>query len=194
MVLDDAAICYIDMYRNLINEDDEFCGVLVYNYYNNCYEDEYEPIRGETVMIDDKPVKNCTVPYYRDIIWHSHPITSKSYPSGIDIYKVIEYSSIKVSIIFTNWGVWQIRSFYDDINNINKPPNKKDTIYKLDKYGHELYETLERGKKMFLDISDIQIINDYIDKIQRKYNSNIYIQFDRWDDVYNGMYIIRRNL
>jgi hypothetical protein len=182
-----AAICYIDKYKNMVtNEDDEFCGVLIYNKNNNCYEDEYKPIRGKTVMINNKPVKNCQIPKYEDIIWHSHPIVSKSYPSGIDIYKLIEHNSIKISIIFTNWGVWQIR--YKNYYSGN-PPDKKSTILELDKHGHDLY-VLERGRKLVLDDEDVELINSYISKLMRIYGG-LYIQFDLWGNIYHDTYVIK---
>lgn len=49
--------------------------------------------------------------YYTDeynIIWHTHPYTSKPYPSTTDLLKVIKYHH-NISFIFCIFGLWTIK-------------------------------------------------------------------------------------
>ena len=57
----------------------------------------------------------CQYEEYSNILWHTHPLTSRPWPSGEDIEKMIkprpgeENDKIPVvSLIFTKWGIWQI--------------------------------------------------------------------------------------
>lgn len=42
-------------------------------------------------------------------LYHSHPFSSRSYPSAEDIVKVLKYD-FKVSIIATRWGIYTIKN------------------------------------------------------------------------------------
>lgn len=56
--------------------------------------------------------------YYTDeynIIWHTHPYTSKPYPSTTDLLKVIKYHH-SISFIFCIFGLWTIK-FSERRNN-----------------------------------------------------------------------------
>jgi hypothetical protein len=47
----------------------------------------------------------CTAPN-RPVIWHTHTIHSKYFPSIEDIHKVFKHASIHTSIIYTVFGYW----------------------------------------------------------------------------------------
>jgi hypothetical protein len=72
------------------------------------------------VMLHDRPATStststsrlfCDYENYSNIIWHTHPTTSKFYPSLEDIEKVIKLRNrnvIKDSYIITEFGIWQL--------------------------------------------------------------------------------------
>lgn len=53
-----------------------------------------------------KTVRECPVPNFPRI-WHTHPFTSKAYPSRADLRKVLKHN-VSLSIIFTIYGYWVI--------------------------------------------------------------------------------------
>ena len=73
----------------------------------------------------------CSYISYNNIIWHTHPNTSKYYPSLEDILKVLKHQTIYYSYIFTKYGYWTLyfegvfshvadpkfTKFVDDVNN-----------------------------------------------------------------------------
>jgi len=60
---------------------------------------------------------NCvfTHGYQNGIICHTHPYSSKAYPSSEDILNVIKHSSVKLSLIVTTIGVWEL-SLQDSVS------------------------------------------------------------------------------
>lgn len=50
---------------------------------------------------------SCSTGVNYPVVWHTHPIVTKIYPSLVDIFKVIKYPSI-TSLIFTQYGFWQL--------------------------------------------------------------------------------------
>jgi hypothetical protein len=73
----------------------------------------------------------CSYNSYNNIVWHTHPNTSKYYPSLEDILKVLKHDIIYFSYIFTQFGYWTMYfegvfehvadpkfiKFVDDVNN-----------------------------------------------------------------------------
>ena len=45
---------------------------------------------------------------YTSIIWHTHPLKSRPWPSFEDIFMVIKSNKPQASLIFTRWGLWEI--------------------------------------------------------------------------------------
>lgn len=86
--------------EKLIKLPGESCGVLLENGvpYIDRVEEYKEGIRN-----------SCRMTRYSEVIWHTHPFTSKGYPSVEDIDMILyEGSPIRVSLVFTTWGVWFI--------------------------------------------------------------------------------------
>ncbi len=76
----------------------------------------------------------CNYKKYSSVIFHSHPKTSRSYPSYEDIEKVKNHDNIKVSIIATRWGIYVIKR--DDntviITDKDKVEKYLNSIYNLE--------------------------------------------------------------
>lgn len=45
-----------------------------------------------------------------DYIWHTHPVSMLPFPSAEDILQVMENHGVKVSFLFSRWGIWEIRA------------------------------------------------------------------------------------
>lgn len=45
---------------------------------------------------------------YTSIIWHTHPLKSRPWPSFEDIFTVIKSNKPQASLVFTRWGLWEI--------------------------------------------------------------------------------------
>ena len=62
----------------------------------------------------DMTRQSCNFEYYNNIIWHSHPQSSKFYPSIEDILKSIKVKNrnIVYSYIFTKFGFWTLHTIH----------------------------------------------------------------------------------
>lgn len=128
---------------------------------------------------------SCTLSKYTEIIWHTHPFNHKSYPSTEDILKILKIRKDnlpKISLIFTNWGIWQLYA------------GKKDyIIINLDKYIQKeldrLYFNTQKGRAKFdlLIQNQIDTFIKNIEELCEKYE--LHIKFTSWKEVENG-YVI----
>jgi hypothetical protein len=92
------------IYAELEDRDYEICGFLKSNRENKYLElDEQENISTDFTR------KSCQTKKYK-MIYHTHPLSSKSYPSSEDIFKIVKLKNkiIKISVIFTRWGIWEL--------------------------------------------------------------------------------------
>jgi hypothetical protein len=89
----------------------------------------------------------CTHKGYTPYIFHTHPRTSMSFPSREDIGKVLKRETIKYSLIFTEWGIWNLSA---------SNHNTDETVMQ------SLYQTIEE-QRMENDMY-------YISKHPTKYN------------------------
>jgi len=92
------------IYAELEDRDYEICGFLKSNRENKYLElDEQENISTDFTR------KSCQTRKYK-MIYHTHPLSSKSYPSSEDIFKIVKLKNkiIKISVIFTRWGIWEL--------------------------------------------------------------------------------------
>jgi hypothetical protein len=74
----------------------------------------------------------CKYKSYTSVIFHSHPKTSRSYPSYEDIEKVKKHDKIKVSIIATRWGIYVIKKNNTIITDKDKVDKYLKFIYNLE--------------------------------------------------------------
>lgn len=60
---------------------------------------------------ETKTRKYCMLAQYTDVVFHSHPKSSRAYPSAEDLLKLMKHhDKIKTSIIATSWGIWIIKN------------------------------------------------------------------------------------
>jgi len=164
------------IYAELEDRDDEVCGFLKSNKKDNYLElDEQENIS------TDYTRNNCQTRRYKKLIYHTHPFVSKSYPSMEDIFKIIKNKIIKVSIIFTRWGIWEL--------HCNKKSNNipKDIIIKVNEQLTNIYQSQNNGRGELRSKSLLQKSINNINKILFIYDFKLY--FSEWD--FQNDYVLR---
>lgn len=156
------------IYAELEDRDDEVCGFLKSNRENNYLElDEQENIS------KDYTRNSCQTRKYKRMIYHTHPFVSKSYPSIEDIFKIMKNKIIKVSIIFTRWGIWEL--------HCNKKTDKisKEIINAVNEQLTNIYYNQNNGRGELRNKSLLQKSINNINKILFIYDFKIY--FSEWD-------------
>ena len=158
------------IYAELQDRDDEVCGFLKSNRSDNYLElDEQENIS------KDYTRNSCQTKKYKRMIYHTHPFVSKSYPSIEDIFKIVKLKNkiIKVSIIFTTWGIWELQCD-KKIDKISK-----EIINKVDKQLDNIYFTQNNGRGELRSKSLLQKSINNINDILSEYDFKMY--FSDWD-------------
>jgi len=90
-----------DFFFKLLKMDEEVCGFLINNL-----------IVVDTVGEAINKRKECVLSRYEDIIFHTHPNSTKPYPSAEDFLKIFKKRKGKnpiISFVITVWGVWEIK-------------------------------------------------------------------------------------
>ena len=104
--------------------NNEICGCAIK------YKDKFQLYREH----NDGGKGYCYYTNQYNIIWHTHPYSSKPYPSITDLLKVIKYQNT-ISFIFCIFGLWTItfkginKAVIDNINKIFKKKNNPEHIY-----------------------------------------------------------------
>lgn len=110
---------------------------------------------------------------YSFMIWHTHPQSSKGYPSMEDIRKILQRKEIKFSFIFTSWGVWELSSGIKG----NVPVEMQKEITEL---GDWLYRKTNRGRALPTGNTGKSIISKYIENLQNlSTNWRLNIKFNK---------------
>ena len=118
---------------------------------------------------------SCKTKGNRKMIYHTHPFVSKSYPSIEDILKIIKLKNkiIKVSIIFTRWGIWELHCS----KKIDKIP--KEIINDVDKQLTNIYHNQNKGKGELRSKPLLKKSINNINDILSEYDFKMY--FSEWD-------------
>ena len=126
----------VEFARLLLNDDVEWCGFL---FGEKSDLDMYIKNYGQD--LDGRAA--CSLGQsYRPIIWHTHPNSVKSYPSGEDYLKILKTGTNRpvISLIFTRWGIWEL--YAKKKLNLSDIPRLLKEITELSK---PIYEQSERG-------------------------------------------------
>ncbi len=140
------------MFSYVYNDEEEICanletipGTQISSFIKRSI------IKGSKELLDNEKTRAyCKYKFYNSVIFHSHPKTSRSYPSYEDIEKLKKHDEIEVSIVATRWGIYVIKrdikdpltpsglgakgdgSFKDTFMNNNKVEKYLKFIYKLE--------------------------------------------------------------
>ena len=133
----------------------EICGCA--KWYNNkfqLYREQDEGEKGYCYFTDEY-----------DILWHTHPYTSKPYPSTTDLLKVVKYNN-NISFIFCIFGLWTIKfSERRDnavINKIREKIGEKGGIE------YTYYDITKRGMQ-----PTAKALHNYIEGIKLIFNNEL---------------------
>lgn len=148
----------------------------------------------------------CQYQEHSNILWHTHPLTSRPWPSGEDIEKMIksrpdiENDKIPViSLIFTKWGIWQIVVPMNGKGDIDKK-----TVENITNTGWQIFE--EKWQRKAKPPAAPTCLNNFQDPIWREsirnrvniytltlahyipqlnpsINGGGFIMFDFWDKI-----------
>jgi hypothetical protein len=155
--------------QGMLSNDYEICGNLFVKQ-NKCLTQEH--------IVVGKP-NECTFSGLSWVIFHTHPLVAKSYPSIQDVIKVVKHDVIQYSIIFTEFGIWNISSGRKMSSKSDKEKVKQNLIdkYTTSYLDHDIYK-MDASKKL-----DIDVINEYIERMKHLFKSfELHIQFDVWAD------------
>ena len=158
------------IFAELEDRDDEICGFLKKDKFSN-----YLKLDEQENVSTDFTRKSCKTRRHKKMIYHTHPFASKSYPSIEDIFKIIKMKNkiIKVSIIFTRWGIWQL--------NCNKKTTKipEEIINVVDEQLTNIYHNQNKGRGDLRSKSLLQKSINNINEILSEYNFKMH--FSEWD-------------
>jgi hypothetical protein len=160
--------------KYFINLETEACGnlILIDNRASLYLDNVSEYKEGER--------NSCLVPSVRrqGFFWHTHSFSSKGFPSSEDIMKALKDVN-SYNFLFSKWGIWSMIT----LNSLSKF-NKETIKNKLSEYNHELYFQTDKGRFNVDTIEKLQIIRDYIQKIEKYLDKfNIRITFEPWIDI-----------
>lgn len=164
----------IEQVKTLLELPVETCGYIDSNF---------RPIIDGVAKTDKKGRNICVNNKYYNIIWHTHPRNMQAYPSAEDIIKILKTrpdDKPKISLIFTQWGIWKIwADRKGDVSN--------QTKYAIQKSYSGLYHITERGRG---NIS-LPFVQSYIYELEYILSDyEFHINLTLWSDLLSGKYNI----
>ena len=178
-------------FKELIHLNHENCGYLIIDDDKIL---KHSPIINKSLESDIKGQSiNCEnvifggknkYPPYR---WHTHPYLTNPYPSPLDIYHVLCTPELKLSIIFTTLGIWEI--YIDDsekYKNCQKDYEKdcQNILY----INNNFFKKTHLFYYIFFQDRLIDKDKDYLINCIEEYTSEIYdyckinLKFSLWDE------------
>lgn len=152
----------------------EWCGTLKRNSLNKLSINQTTIFKGNT-----QARGSCSLSFLEtDIIWHTHGLKHKSYPSVEDIMKVVVNDEITQSYIFTQWGIWKLEYQYSIKNKSLYKHMEND----LNEYSKIIYENANKGIGDYKD-EYIDYIRSYIYYIEQMYKNLLKIEFMIYEKI-----------
>jgi hypothetical protein len=165
-----------------MKEDHEFCG------YIKQVDGKIKAVVSGSAIVGEggRPACVFSTPY-ENILWHTHPNSSKAYPSAEDILKVLKkrtHNDFEKSFIYTKWGVWEISA----ANKKHIPQTGENEEYYKNKINNEIsrdmYEKTKKGRASTLTFTMQKSVEDYIKKLETTFESfGLIITLTQWDKV-----------
>lgn len=129
----------------------------------------------------------CTLPEKGNFVWHSHYLETRSYPSGEDMLSIMKKrDTLKhqdiVQLIFSRWGIWELRSDRKD-----KFADVPAQLAYLTERGHDIYRACNGGKT---DYYNLAAINAILARAMYHYQPlGLRIKFTPWTDILDNYLI-----
>lgn len=186
----------IELMKSFVfDEEQEFCINLEksYKYINGkgtiVYSFKTDTIsKGIHVDLEDgRQRASCNYKMYSQVIFHSHPMLSRNYPSFEDIRK-LRHDIIELSIIASRWGIYAIKKKDRHESRVLSQPkidSVKDKIngylYRLQEFENKLgySRTNKQPGKLSLDKEDIKELEFYLNKLSS--HTNLDFKFYPWN-------------
>lgn len=112
--------------------------------------------------------RSCKHKYYLSQIFHTHPYTSKAYPSTEDIIKVLKNDKIYLSYVITSWGIYGIYFSFKE-----KDKNTLNILSKeITKINDDLYFKTDKGRGKFNEDKILSYIKE-LESLLRNYQARI---------------------
>lgn len=154
----------------LLNLEIEACGVIM---KKDCSEHDWRLFLDNVGKKTGRP--SCVFKRYSKYIWHTHPRSSKGYPSAEDIAKTLKHSDIHTQFIFTDWGIWELYS------RKHSQPNER-IIKAINAEANALYNVTNRGR--VLTKSNRHALNSYIEALTYNLRKHEFqITFIGWNEL-----------
>ena len=176
--------------KERLKDPHEICGML--EMYDLDVERTKQMITQKNVFIGTS--NSCEVPKERgrdsplsfsdELKYHTHPMTSYSYPSFEDLFSVMKKRSDNRnlhSFIFTKWGLW-ILFPKEKIDNYDKYKNRYNSSNTIKKFRRntEPYKRSHLSKPLVEVKEDI---SKYIETVNKLFEKYITIRLYPWEDI-----------
>lgn len=186
---------YATMYDHMFYGKTEFCSYL--DLYNDSLTIKQSTLTtgGIESYAEDKVRGTCQfVGNPTQFMYHSHPLTSRSYPSTEDVLKVLKKpGKYLLSIISTRWGIYVIKHTRESLR-------QKIEEQDLQKYKKMISNTLsvigfmenDKGYKQGVYSSELK--NDELNKINDvlhtiEMNTKLDVKFYKWNNALTHVYV-----
>jgi hypothetical protein len=127
----DNSISFDDIMNSIVETKSEYCG---YKEGDQFILTHIGPAKESSSQRG-----SCIAPN-RPVIWHTHTIHSKYFPSMEDIHKVFKHATIHTSIIYTVFGFWVM-------TYAGRPVRLSEAIHEyMNEILGEFYRATERGR------------------------------------------------
>lgn len=186
---------YITMYDHMFYGRSEFCSYLE-DYKGSLFIKQSTLSMGDVESYGDGKVRGMCqyVGNPTQYVYHSHPLTSRSYPSVEDVMKMLKRPKrYSLGVVATRWGIYVIRQ-------TSKSTSQKIEENDIEKYKKTISNSLsiigfmenDKGYKQGVYSSELKEdelnkINDVLHSIESK--TNLDIKFYKWSDNYESIYV-----
>jgi hypothetical protein len=177
--------------QETLNAPYEICGILEIHDLDE--ERTKQMIIQKNVFIGNS--NSCEVPKERgresplffsdELKYHTHPMTSYSYPSFEDLFSVMKKRSDGRSIrsfIFTKWGLWILFPKDKKMDNYKKYKIRYNSSQKINDFRIKTEEF--KRSHLSKTLEDVrEDISQYIDTVNELFKNYITIRLYPWEDI-----------
>lgn len=118
-------------------------------------------------------------------IFHTHILGDKGYPSAEDYIQVLKAgSSVRTSVIFTEWGIWEIGF------SKKKRQDFSEFIPIINEAANGMYHVTDRGRNF--QRRHTGVVKDYITNVRyalKEFRAKV--SFTSWEQIGTGDYYVR---
>lgn len=148
-------ISFFEIYNSIKTSNREICGFVTK------YGERIKVNEGPDIVFDEYGTRLnrgvCHTPIL-PVLWHTHPKTSKYYPSIEDLLLIIQSDIVEKSYIYTIYGYWRIKylQFLDDYTY------RKPVIDLITDATNKFYWRTERGREY-----NLRAIDRFVEEINQ---------------------------